>query len=174
MVCTTPVPTEKMVAESCATEQEITTQAPAENIPETSEETTQKYVTYFTDNNVKDMAKVLYRECGGVSSKTEQACVAWCVLNRVDQNGSSIYKELRAPNQFAFYESTEVKDDMLDLARDVLTRWNDEKNGKNDVGRVLPPEYTYFHGDGVHNYFRNAFSGDYDTWDYSLNSPYEN
>lgn len=158
----------------CTTEQEITTQASTENIPETSEETTQEYVTYFSDNDVTDMAKVLYRECGGVSSKTEQACVAWCVLNRVDQNGSSIYKELRAPNQFAFYESTEVKDDMLDLARDVLTRWNDEKNGKNDVGRVLPPEYTYFHGDGVHNYFRNAFSGDYDTWDYSLNSPYEN
>lgn len=133
-----------------------------------------EYITYFTEDDATDLAKVLLRECGGIPSKTEQACVAWCVLNRVDEYGSSIYDVLREPNQFAFSDTTEVRDDFYELAKDVLWRWNDEKNGITDSGRVLPQEYIYFHGDGVHNYFRNAFSGDYDTWDYSLESPYEN
>lgn len=132
------------------------------------------YITYFTEDDATDLAKVLLRECGGIPSKTEQACVAWCVLNRADEYNSSVYDVLREPNQFAFSESTEVRDDLYELAKDVLCRWNDEKNGIMDSGRVLPQEYTYFHGDGVHNYFRNAFSGNYDTWDYSLESPYEN
>lgn len=134
----------------------------------------QEYITYFTEEDAVDLAKVLVRECGGISSKTEQACVAWCVLNRVDEYDSSIYDVLREPNQFAFSESAEVREDLYELANDVLWRWNDEKNGITDSGRVLPQDYTYFYGDGVHNYFRNAFSGNYDTWDYSLESPYEN
>lgn len=137
-------------------------------------EPVQEYITYFTEDDVVDLAKVLVRECGGVPSKTEQACVAWCVLNRVDKYESSIYDVLREPNQFAFSESAEVREDLYELAKDILQRWNDEKNGIADSGRVLPQEYIYFHGDGVHNYFRNAFSGNYDTWDYSLESPYEN
>ena len=133
-----------------------------------------EYISYFTEDDAVDLAKVLLRECGGVPSKTERACVAWCVLNRVDEYESSVYDVLREPNQFAFSESTEVRNDLYELAEDVLMRWNDEKNGILDSGRVLPREYMYFHGDGVHNYFRNAFSGDYDIWDYSIESPYEN
>lgn len=144
---------------------------PAETI---ASEPEQEYITYFADDDAIDLAKVLVRECGGVSSKTEQACVAWCVLNRVDEYGSSVYDVLREPNQFAFSESAEVREDLYELAKDVLRRWNDEKNGIANSGRVLPQEYIYFHGDGVHNYFRNTFSGNYDIWDYSLESPYEN
>lgn len=129
---------------------------------------------YYTDSDVSDIAKVLLRECGGVPSKTEQACVAWCVLNRVDKYEMSIYEVLRAPNQFAFDESAEIRDDLFELAKDVLQRWNDEKNGVTNSGRVLPKDYIYFHGDGVHNYFRNSFDGAYDIWDYSLDSPYDN
>lgn len=150
---------------------------PDETVETTEEEVNEpelEYITYFTEDDATDLAKVLLRECGGIPSKTEQACVAWCVLNRVDEYGSSIYDVLREPNQFAFSDTTEVRDDLYELAKDVLWRWNDEKNGITDSGRVLPREYIYFHGDGVHNYFRNAFSGDYDTWDYSLESPYEN
>lgn len=133
-----------------------------------------EYILYFTEEDVSDLAKLMLIECGGVESKTEQACVAWCVLNRVDEYVSSIHDVLREPTQFALSESTEVRDDLYELANDVLSRWNDEKNGISNSGRVLPQEYTYFHGDGVHNYFRNAFSGNYDTWDYSLESPYDN
>lgn len=134
----------------------------------------QEYILYYTESDVVDIAKVLLRECGGVPSRTEQACVAWCVLNRVDCYGSSIYEVLRAPNQFAFNELADVTDELYWLAKDVLTRWNDEKNGVINSGRVLPKDYIYFHGDGVHNYFRNAFDGNYEIWDYSLESPYKN
>lgn len=75
---------------------------------------------------------------------------------------------------FGINESTTVDDSLLDLASDVLWRWNSEKNGEAEVGRVLPKEYTYFAGRGGHNYFRNGFDGEYSIWDYSLESPYEN
>lgn len=129
---------------------------------------------WFTEEDVVDMAKVLYKECGSVKSKTEQACVAWCVLNSVDKYRSSIHDDVRVPNRYAFYESTVVVDEMVELATDVLTRWSREKNGETDVGRVLPKEYLYFCGDNYHNYFRNAFRGDYNVWEYTLKSPYDN
>lgn len=145
---------------------------PEEVTVETEEE---PYITiYYTEQDVIDIAKVLYNECRGVGSKTEQACVAWTILNRVDNQGLSISEVIRAKNQFAFNESTTVDDSLLDLASDVLWRWNSEKNGEAEVGRVLPKEYTYFAGRGGHNYFRNGFDGEYSIWDYSLESPYEN
>lgn len=175
---TTEVPTlyqKEIPFTSCAAAFALETQEPTvEQITEQETAPEDTYIIYFTEDDVTDIAKLLLRECGGVPSKTEQACVAWCVLNRVDKYDSSIYEVLRSPNQFAFYESTEVQDDLYDLAKDVLSRWNDEQNSISDVGRVLPKEYTYFHGDGVHNYFRNSFDGDYEIWDYSLESPYGN
>lgn len=173
----TEVPTlyqkEILFTSSAATSVSETQETTAEQVTEQETVSEDTYITYFTEDDIKDIAKLLLRECGGVPSKTEQACVAWCVLNRVDEYDSSIHEVLRSPNQFAFYESTEIQDDLYDLAKDVLSRWNDERNGISDVGRVLPKEYTYFHGDGVHNYFRNSFDGNYETWDYSLESPYE-
>lgn len=164
------------IAQSVKTEVASKQEQSEDNKPIATEvsELEQEYITYFTDDDVVDLAKLLVRECGGVPSQTEQACVAWCVLNRVDEYNSNVYDILREPNQFAFSESAEVREDLYELAKDVLCRWNDEKNGIMDSGRVLPKEYTYFHGDGIHNYFRNTFNGNYDTWDYSLESPYEN
>ena len=129
---------------------------------------------YYSEQDIIDIAKLLWEECRGVSSTTEQACVAWCVLNRVDKSGNSVYTVVRELNQFAFDESAPVSEDLYNLAEDVLSRWNDEKNGVEDSGRVLPVEYTYFYGDGEHNYFRDAFDGNYNIWDYSWESPYEN
>lgn len=149
-------------------------------VVETTEETTtveteaeQIYIQYYTKQDAIDIAKVLYAECGGVPSVTEQACVAWTILNRVDKYESTVYSVVRAPNQYAFRSGSPVNDDLLDLAYDVLDRWNREKNGETDVGRVLPPEYTFFWGDGSHNHFRDNYNGSYNIWDYSLESPYE-
>ena len=131
---------------------------------------------YYTEEEVVMMAKLLYRECGGIPSDTEKACVAWCVCNRVDSDefdGDTITYVMTAPNQFAYVSDTPVRDDLYDLALDVLSRWNAERNGEVSVGRVLPKDYTYFHGDGTHNHFRNAYKGNYSIWDYSLPSPYE-
>lgn len=131
-------------------------------------------VMYYTEEEVVMMAKLLYRECRDIPSDTEKACVAWCVCNRVDSaefDGDTIAYVMTVPNQFAYINDTPVRDDLYDLALDVLSRWNAERNGETSVGRVLPKDYTYFHGDGTHNYFRNAYKGNYSVWDYSLISP---
>lgn len=127
---------------------------------------------YYSDQDAIDIAKILYNECRGIPSTTEKACVVWTILNRVDYYGSSVYSIVRSPNQFAFYEGTPVDSELLSLAYDVLDRWSQEKNGETNVGRVLPRDYMFFFGDGVHNYFRNSYSSPYTTWNYSLASPY--
>lgn len=143
--------------------------------PVTQEETpVVEYAKCYSDKDAADIAKVLYKECRGVPSKTEQACVAWTILNRVDLHSSTIYKIVRAPHQYAFSESTIVDEELLSLAYDVLERWNSEKNGVTDSGRVLPKEYIYFNGRDGRNWFRDKYDGSYNTWDYSLSSPYEN
>ena len=142
----------------------------AEEIAEVEE------VMYYTEDEVVMVAKVLKRECGGLPSITEQACVAWAICNRVDSDefdGDTISEIVTARHQFAYRSNTKVDDELYELALDVLSRWNAERNGEVSVGRVLPKNYTYFTGDGVHNYFRNAYKGSYSIWDYSLPSPYE-
>ena len=119
------------------------------------------------------MAKILYREARGISSKTEQACVGWVICNRVDAGYANTPTEvMTAPNQFAYIEDTPIVPELYGLAGDVLDRWSREKNGETDVGRVLPKEYLWFSGDGQKNHFRNQYSGG-TRWDYSLLSPYE-
>jgi len=141
----------------------------------TTEKVTAKNIsyTYYTEQDAIDIAKVLYRECRGVPSKTEQACVAWTILNRADKNNSSIRSVITAPNQYAFSDNTKLDRELLELAYDVLRRWSDEKDGIADVGRVLPCDYLYFEGRNGRNHFRNRYNGNYDIWDYSLPSPYE-
>lgn len=124
---------------------------------------------YYSKQDIIDIAKVMQKECGGVPSKTEQACVVWTVLNRVDKYNSSVYSVVRAKNQFAFYENSNYTTALYNLAEDVLSRWSREKQGETNIGRALPPEYLYFYGDGQHNYFYTQ-SGQY--WNYSLSTPY--
>lgn len=131
------------------------------------------YIQHYTNQDAIDIAKVLYHECRGIPSKTEKACVAWVILNRVDYYNSTVYSVVREPYQFAFYPNAPVWNELYELAQDVLNRWSREKNGETNVGRVLPKEYLYFVGDGRHNYFRNKYSGAYNIWNYVLESPYE-
>lgn len=46
-----------------------------------------------------------------------------------------------------------VLPELATLAADVLKRYHAEKNGEENVGRVLPAEYLYFTGDGRNNHF---------------------
>ncbi len=137
------------------------------------EQTKPPYVMYYDESDIVMLAKLMYQECGGVPSDTEKACVVWTVLNRVDEYGGTIYEVVTAKNQFAYYNDRPVDDALYQLAKDVLTRWNNEKNGEVNVGRVLPPDYLWFSGDGEHNHFRNAYKGQFSIWDYSLETPYE-
>ena len=124
-------------------------------------------------HSIELLGRTIWGEAEGVTETAEQAAVAWCVLNRVDASGKSIEEVVTAPRQFVGYYRVngDVPEQFLQLAEDVLLRWRLEKTGSENVGRVLPAEYIYFHGDGVRNYFRKAYQST-DHWDWSLKSPY--
>lgn len=123
---------------------------------------------------VEAAAKTLYMECRGVTSKTQRAAVLWCVLNRVDspKYPDKLLEVLEQPNQFAYDVNAPVLDSLADLAADVLIRHHYERNGCANVGRVLPPEYLYFVGDGTFNYFTVEWRGT-DYWTWEMETPYE-
>lgn len=134
------------------------------------------YLKFYTDNDAVMLAKVTFCEARGIANKVELACVMWTILNRYDAGyASSISGVILAPNQFAYRSSAPMVNDyginLLELAYDVLDRWNREKNGETDVGRVLPANYLWYSGNGRHNYFRDAFRGG-NRWNYSLPNPY--
>ena len=122
------------------------------------------------------IARTVWGEARGCS-KTEQAAVIWCILNRVDSSirymPDNIIDVVTQKHQFLGYVKTfPVTKKIRELVIDVLTRWEMEKAGVENVGRVLPPEYMWFHGDGWHNHFRDSYRGG-NRWDWSLDSPYE-
>ena len=122
------------------------------------------------------LAKMVWGEARGCST-TEQAATIWCVLNRYDSGdrfwADTVEGITTQPCQFYGYDpGNPVDPDILALVEDVLARWMAEKDCVGSVGRVLPREYLYFTGDGVHNYFTTEWRGG-QTWDWSLESPYE-
>ena len=88
---------------------------------------------------------MVWGEARGCST-TEQASVVWCALNRPEN--------------------------LLALVGDVMVRWMAEMVCVGDVGRGLTAEHLYFTGDGRVNTFRDQYQ-DGNTWDWSLDSPYE-
>ncbi|MGI5984912.1 MAG: cell wall hydrolase [Clostridiales bacterium] len=134
---------------------------------------TQNEPPAYTDDDATMLAKIIYSEGRGIPSDTEKACLVWVVLNRVDAGyGNTIAEVAAAPAQFGYRASAPVWDNLLLISHDVLSRWQKEKNGETEVGRVLPKDYLWYSGDGVHNYFRNSYKGG-TRWDYSLPTPYE-
>lgn len=128
------------------------------------------------DSAAAYLAKMLYGEARGCST-TEQAAVVWCVLNRVDDESGlwpdDIVGVVTQESQFHGYSPDHpILPELLAVAEDVLARWEMEDACLGSVGRVLPEEYTYFTGDGWHNYFRTEWIGG-TTWDWALESPYE-
>lgn len=124
--------------------------------------------------DVQAIARTLYGECRGVESEAEKAAVAWVILNRLDSGeyGDSILDIVSAPEQFVGYdEDFPLWADLVALSEDVLRRWHREKSGETNVGRVIPPEYLWFSGDGHRNHFRNQYRGGTE-WDWSLENPY--
>ncbi len=130
---------------------------------------------FYTEADAEILAKLMWSEAGGIESETEQACVAWTVLNRLDSpdfTGGTVAEVVTAPGQFYYLDWAPVTEELYALALDVLDRWNDEKNGGLGTGRVLPATYFWYAGDGSHNYFRDAYRGG-TRWNYSLESPYD-
>lgn len=117
------------------------------------------------------IAQTLYGEYRGYD-KLQQAGVVWCILNRCDYYGESVKAIVTAPNQFHGYDAgNPIEPYLYDMAVDVLTRWEKEKLGEENVGRVLPKEFMWFAGTGTENIFRDAYYRG-QTWDWSLESPY--
>ena len=54
---------------------------------------------------------------------------------------------------------------------DVLTRYRAERDGEENVGRVLPAEYCFFTGDGRRNHFTTEWKST-DCFGWTLESPY--
>lgn len=128
----------------------------------------------ITQAEINAIARTIWGEAGGIPNKAEQAAVAWCILNRYDNDyGKSILNVITAKNQFDGYSpSFPLKENLVELAEDVVLRWCREKEGEINVGRTLPADYFFFHGDGRHNWFRKEYrSNTY--WDWSLPNPYE-
>ena len=128
----------------------------------------------FSQEDINALAKTVWGEARGISSKAEQAAVVWCILNRFDSsNANSIIDIICAPNQFHGYNSKNpVTKELEELVKDVLSRWMREKNGELDVGRTLPKDYLYFSGRNGRNWFKKEYeSRTY--WDWSLPDPYK-
>lgn len=124
---------------------------------------------------VELIGRTIWGEADGVKSEAERAAVAWCILNRVDASGQTIEEVVTAPEQFDGYRPAgdwgECPQRHLDLAADVLTRWKAEKDGAEEVGRVLPADYLYFIGDGERNHFSIEWRSTV-YWNWSLYDPY--
>lgn len=161
-------PTEEPTATPGPTPTEVPTPSPSPS-PTPTEAVT------LDPTEVELIGRTIWGEAGGVKSKAERAAVAWCILNRVDGWGQTIEEVVTAPHQFKGYRPAdkwgECPQRYLDLAADVLTRWYAEKAGAEDVGRVLPPQYRFFIGDGKRNHFSIKWKST-DYWDWSLPDPY--
>lgn len=130
--------------------------APSEE-PEQSEEPIY-YVMCFTENDVAEVAKMLWGEARGCTRDNQIKC-AWVVCNRVDDARfpSTIQGVLSQPHQFHGYDPTyPVTDELYNIAFDVLTRWSYEKQGI-PVRRELASSFLWFTGNGVENIFREAY-----------------
>lgn len=135
----------------------------------------------YTKSDATIIAKIMYGEARGIKSKTEIACIAWCILNRVDAGmGKSIEAVATAKSQFYYKAGAPtVSDhgyDLVALATDVLDRWSREKAGQTNVGRVLPKQYKWYAGDGSHNWFYPSWPCKRaQRWNFkSAQSPYPN
>lgn len=124
---------------------------------------------------VEAVAKTVWGEARGRTT-TEQAAVVWCVLNRVDSPDfpDDPLSVVAQQGQFSGYSTDyPVDPELVALVEDVMARWTLEKSAVGSVGRVLPREYVFFVGDGLHNHFRESYEQTGETWDWSLPSPYK-
>lgn len=128
-----------------------------------------------TEGQAQILAKIMYLYGHGVASQTQQACIAWAVVNSVDVSGSGVDIGTIAPN-FHYDASKPTTDDfgrdLMPLARDVIFRWKAGKNGIGNNGRVLPSGYCWVWSTGSTVYFRNTANESGAVWNYSYTTPY--
>ena len=145
-----PAPTQTMPIEETAEPEQS-------EAPEPSESPVY-YEMYFTEDDVAEVAKMLWGEARGCTRDNQIKC-AWIVCNRVDDERfpDTIQGVLSQPSQFHGYDpSYPVTDELYSIAFDVLTRWSYEKQGV-PVRRELPKSFLWFTGNGRENIFREVY-----------------
>lgn len=116
------------------------------------------YEMYFTEDDVAEVAKMLWGEARGCTRDNQIKC-AWIVVNRVDDERfpDTIQGVLEQPSQFHGYSPDfPVWGELKEVALDVLTRWSLEKQGVT-VERELPNTYLWFTGYNGSNHFREVY-----------------
>ena len=116
------------------------------------------YEMYFTEDDVAEVAKMLWGEARGCTRDNQIKC-AWIVCNRVDDERfpDTIQGVLEQPTQFHGYDpACPVTDELYSIAFDVLTRWSYEKQGI-PVRRELSESFLWFTGNGQENIFREVY-----------------
>ena len=116
------------------------------------------YEMYFTEDDVAEVAKMLWGEARGCTQDNQIKC-AWVVCNRVDDDRfpDTIQGVLSQPHQFHGYDPAyPVTDELYSVAFDVLTRWSYEKQGI-PVRRELANTYLWFTGFNGSNHFREEY-----------------
>ena len=131
----------------------------------------------ISESDIIRMTKTLWGECRADRVPTkEKAAVVWCILNRLDSSEfPNTIEEVVVYSQFHGYKSKYPVDPELEaIVRDVVARWQLEKQGYSGVGRVLPNDYYFFRADksGYSNVFRKGYKSK-KLWDWSLPDPYE-
>lgn len=153
-------------------EQVVITEQMKVTIAEPEQDQPELLPQLYTEKDVELIGRTIWGEAGGVQSKAERAAVAWCILNRVDAFEQSIEEVVTAPYQFQGYRPEgDCPEEHFELAEDVLERWQAEKYGIKDVGRVLPADCLYFLGDGKRNHFTNEWQST-DYWGWEMPDPY--
>lgn len=124
------------------------------------------------------LAKMVWGEARGCD-QTQQAATVWCALNRFDSEVAyfvgceTLYDIVTQRGQFVGYSPAHPIDpDIWMLVEDVLARWCAEAFCVGAVGRVLPPEYLFFTGDGKENTFTTEWQNG-SVWNWTWDSPYE-
>lgn len=154
----------------------IIVEKPAEEPRILAQEKLEKPVSeqkFYTEQEAIELAKVIEVEVRG-GTDTEKSKVAWCVLNRVDNGGfgNGIMGVISHPGAFAYRPGAHYTAQSYKIAKDVLNRWNNEKNNHYSEGRTLPRSYLYFAGDGKLNHFRTGISGSSTKYNNYLGTPY--
>lgn len=157
VVTSEPIPTEVPVA----VEKEVIEDKPIyiQWIPFECEEDMNDETLYPTRDEVYCLSKVVHGEAS-ICSPEVKACVAWVVLNRVDDSSypDTIREVVSEGKQFqGFWRESDTvpTEEEREMCYEIIKAWKNY----DDRYRSIPSDYLYFMGDGNTNYFTRNYYG---------------
>ena len=149
-------PVSLLVAMASAPKPAVPTSAPE---PEPESVVELRYQEY----EAQMVAQTVWGEIRG-GTEDEWRLVVWCICNRVDsqhydfKNQNTIEEVVTARSQFHGYSSTNpVDDDIMEVVLEELYRWSAGEEAPIIEPYATTSNYLFFHGDGVHNWFREEW-----------------